>query len=125
MEFKLKAIEKEEQEAAKKNKVKKITIITWLGVSAILLLISVIKMNLSDSDGLGGFFMLFYVFLPVFIGGGILLLRSSQIGSEIRNSFKVAAYDFHQCWAAIGERTLLKSSKFFTKLALQMYNALA
>lgn len=56
-EFKLKAIEKEEQEAAKKNKVKKITIITWLGVSAILLLISVIKMNLSDSDGLGGFFI--------------------------------------------------------------------
>ena len=63
------------QEAAKKNKVKKITIITWLGVSAILLLISVIKMNLSDSDGLGGFFMLFYVFLPVFIGGGILLFK--------------------------------------------------
>lgn len=74
-EFKLKAIEKEEQEAAKKNKVKKITMITWLGVSAILLLISVIKMNLSDSDGLGGFFMLFYVFLPVFIGGGILLFK--------------------------------------------------
>lgn len=124
-EFKLKAIEKEEQEAAKKNKVKKITIITWLGVSAILLLISVIKMNLSDSDGLGDSLCCFMYSFRCLLEAGSFCLRSSQIGSEIRNSFKVAAYDFHQCRAAIGERTLLKSSKFFTKLALQMYNALA